>query len=216
MAVLEGIVRRLVKAGAGNNSMMAGYDDLGQLRVSTSKPEYYELSRARRLFGVSSATGTAIAPVTAVPTTAAAWALFNGEDPGGKAYVVLGAFAWLVSGTAGLGASLLGSVSIAPVAGTKPTAYANSIMSSLSGGPTSPKAIFAQGLTLVGTPAWVHLAGRDVPAAIEVGASITADAKVMLVIPPQYSGNLTILSPAGTTPLWGAGFIWAEVEADLE
>lgn len=211
--ILFGIVRRVART-TGLTEL--GTSEFGNVRVDKYLPDYAQVAKQRRVFAAWTGAGTAIAPVTAPPTTAATWALFNGEDPGGKCYALLSASAFSVSGTLGLGMSLLGTVALAAVTGTKPTTYASSALTSLTGGGGQTKAIFAQAITMVGTPAWAVLASRDQASAVSVGSGLVADLRGMLIIPPQYVGALTVLAPVGTSALFGVGFVWAEVELDLE
>ena len=212
---LSGLIERVSRRGGGGPKQLS-LNELGILRTDRYLPDYAQLAKARKIWGFTSGTGTAIAPVTAIPTTAAAWSVFNGNEPGEASLAVLLAACWSVSGTLGLGMTLLGSVSLAAVAGTKPTAYASSVVSSLSGSRATPRHLLAQGLTLVGTPAWVPLASRDQVSAISVGSGLVADVRGMLLIPPQFTGNFTVLAPTGSTALFGIAAVAADVELDLE
>jgi hypothetical protein len=214
--ILSGMVRRAARVGMGGPADLS-LSEFGNLRTDKFLPDYATLAKARRIYGATTGTGTAVAPVQAVPTTAAAWGLFNGEDPGGKSYAILFAGCHSISGTLGLGLALLGTVATAPVTGTKPTAYANAQVSSLSGSKSLSAAVLASAVTLVvPQPAWITLAARDQVSAVSVGSGLVADVKGMLVIPPQYVGGFTVLAPAGTTALFGIDLVWAELELDLE
>jgi hypothetical protein len=214
IAILSGIARRVSRV-VGLNEV--GMDEFGNLRMDQYLPRYAQLAKQRRIFAANTGAGTAVAPVAAPPTTTATWGLFNGEDPGGKSYALLMVTATSISGTLGLGMSLLGTVAVAAVTGTKPTAYASSHFSSLSGGVGGgSKAVFAAAVTMVGTPAWVTLASRDQASAVSVGSGLVANLEGMLIVPPQFVGAATVLAPLGTTALFSVGFVWAEVELDLE
>ena len=86
--ILEGIVKRFQRVGTGGATALR-LTELGNQAVDKVLPDYAQLAKARRIFCASTGAGTAIAPVTAMPTTAATWALFNGEEPGGKSYSVI-------------------------------------------------------------------------------------------------------------------------------
>lgn len=209
---LSGLVARFGRV-AGNRELRV--NSVGNLGVDRVLPEYAELALARHVFNANTGAGTAIAPVTAMPTTTATWALYNAGEPGsGDVLIPLSAYCWSVSGTLGLGMSLVGTVALAKVVGTRPTAYVSSVNTSFSGGRAST-AIFAQAITMVGTPAWAVLASRDQVSAISVGSGLVADVKGMMLIPPGYVGALTVVAPVGTTALFGCGFVYATVEADL-
>lgn len=213
MALLEGFAQRFSKSSGQKPLRLT---ELGNQAVDNVLPAYAQLGKARRIFGATSGTGTAIAPVTAIPTTTATWVLFNGEDPGGKSYSVILAGATSISGTLGLGMSLLGTVAIAAVTGTKPTAYASGVVASLSGSNYRSNAVLSSAATLIGTPAWVTLASRDQVSSVSVGSGVVAEVKGLLTIPPQYIGGFTVLAPVGTTALFAISLAWAEVELDLE
>lgn len=187
-----------------------GVSPLGGLYTNPAGLELAALSHDKRMYGATSATGTAIAPDTAVPTTAAQWFLFNDEPDGGKDLYINTIFSWIVSGTAGLGVGLLACVTLKRQA-AGPADYASSIKTSLNGGPFNSKAIFDQATTITGgTPAWILVAARDQVAAVSVGAGLVADVKGMFKVPPGHGLGINVLSPVGTTALYGTGVTWAE------
>lgn len=210
---LSGLVQRISRK-TGEQDL--NFNEFGHQRVDAYLPDYTQMAKQRRIFGASTGAGTAIAPVTAIPTTAAAWALFNPEEPGGPSYAILQVGCYSVSGTLGLGMSLLGTVAQAPVTGTKPAAYASSVMANLTGSKKLPAAILAQAVTLVDTAAWVVLASRDQVSAVSVGSGLVADVKGMLIVPPQHVAGFTILAPVGTTALFGVSIVAAELDLDIE
>ena len=215
--IFEGEVRRITRYFSGTNPVRIRITDVGSQAVDLVKPRYAELARARKIYNGTSATGTAQAPVTAIPTTTATWALYNGNKEGSNICLLpLSAYCWSVSGTLGLGMSLLGTVALAEVISTKPTTYASSITTSFSGGANATRAVFASAVTMVGTPSWALLGSRDQVSAISVGSGIVAPMEGAMLIPPNYVGGFTVLAPVGTTALFGFGVTYAELELDLE
>lgn len=208
-----GVVRRVSRL---TGQQQLGLDEFGNVRTDAFLPDYSQLAKARRIFAAWTGAGTAIAPVAAPPTTAATWALYNGESAGGKSYAILQAGCASISGTLGLGMSLLGTVAIAAVTGTVPTTYASSAKSSLAGSSATTNAVFAQAVTMVGTPAWVILGSRDQASAVSVGSGITARVEGMFLVPPGYVAGFTVLAPLGTSALFAVSVVWAEIEADIE
>jgi hypothetical protein len=184
----------------------------GSLFVSQFEPKYMEFARARRLYGANTGAGTAIAPVTAVPTTAAAWALYN-PTTSSRILVPLKVYCYSVSGTLGLGMSLLAAIPPSVVA-TAPTAYASSVNNSISPNAQTSTAIFGQGVTIA-APVWNVLAARDQVSAVSVGSGLSADTDGMFLIEPGFCLAATVLAPAGTSALFGVGFIWGELDLDL-
>ena len=206
---LEGVVRQVgARFGVGTERQVA-FDEQGGLLVSQLGLKYGALARNNRLFGATFGTGTALAPITATPTTAVDWDLYNGEPDGGRDLYVVQVGAHVVSGTAGLGMSILGCVSLARQT-TVPTDYASSIKTSLCGGPFDSKAIFDATHTLTGgTPAWITLASRDQVSAVTLGG-LTAQVDGFMKVPPGHIAGFSVLAPVGTTALFGLDIVWAE------
>ena len=175
----------------------------GALHVQTITPMMAEWARAQKLYGANTGAGTAKAPVAAMPTTAAAWALYNGYS--GKYLVVTRVYNWSVSGTLGLGMSLIAGLSTASQA-SAPTAFSSSIHAALQPGSPSTQAVFAGAVTLAGAPVWAVEGSRDQVSAVAVGSGITADVQGKYIIPPAYALGLSVLAPTGTSALFGCGF----------
>ena len=184
----------------------------GALLVAQYASPYEYYTRLGRRFGVSSATATAVAPVTAIPTTAAAWVLYNpnGND---RDLIIDAIFCWSVSGTLGLGMSLICAVTLGDQT-TPPTDVSNSIKTALDGGVFNSKAIFGTGHTITGgTPAWATVAARDQVSAVSVGSGLRTggDFPGTRVIKPGRELAASVLAPVGTTALFGVGMEWHEV-----
>jgi len=184
----------------------------GGLHVQTVNPKYMEFARGQRLYAASTGAGTAIAPVNALPTTTAAWALYNGDT--GKHLVVLKITAHSVSGTLGLGMSLLAGISSAAQA-SAPSAYSSSVHKAITPGSADTNGVFAQNVTLAGAPIWVNVASRDQLSAASIGSGLVADVEGMFIIPPTYALGMTVLAPAGTSALFNVGVVYATVDLAL-
>lgn len=200
-------------------------NDLGHLAVDLVLPPRAELTRAGRRFNAVMGQGsTFLAPVTAYPTTTLTMALWNGENDAGRAYLVERVYSFLASGTPGAGGALLACVTkekqTAPTLSTGANGgYANTEIGGLSGKAAgASKAVFVTAITALSEPAWLVAAAE--PAA-GTGATIATHALVAdleggVIVPPGYMLGLTYLSGAGSTPLYGLGVIWSEVELRLE
>lgn len=70
----------------------------GDIQTSTPAAPYQEIVRNGRSFWAN--TGTAVASVTAIPTTAVAIALYNNEPDGGRSYVIDDVWALYTANTA--------------------------------------------------------------------------------------------------------------------
>lgn len=217
---LEGIISRFVERLTGQKQLrMTGLQSLAVAGVENPR---VEMSRAgRRFYGGNQIIANGIAPVTAIPTTTATLALFNGEDAGGKSYCIERVNFWVGSGTPTAGATLMATVSPFKLAAA-PTAMATGYgVSSASGSTTSSKAIFTTGATVPSitghTPAWHALHSNFQLAAANVGQGDgVSDLDGALIVPPQYILGLAILSGTGTTPLYGVSVTWTEAVLDLE
>lgn len=207
----QGREGKMNKVGAGVQSLIR-QDQYANLMVTQGLPPLVDLAINRKLVAASSAGGTAKAPVAAMPTTAAAWALYNPASSN-KLLIVLRAFSWLVSGTTGLGgAQMVCKTNVAQAAAL--TAYASSVKQELMSGYSSV-GIFAGGATLAETPAWIVSQARNTLATDALGSGFSQDFNGEFVIEEGCCFGLTVMDEAGTTPLFGGGFIWAEVDLSL-
>lgn len=186
----------------------------------------YEPARAAataagmRYLGGTNIIANGIAPVTAIPTTTATLALYNGEPTGGKSLVIERLGFWLGSGTPTAGATLMVCVSPAAIA-TAPTAMATGYtVSSASGAPNRSNAVFTTAVTvpvLPSAPAWMQVISTFQLAAANVGqGDQVSDLEGCIIVPPKSALGIAILSGTGTTPLYGVSVMWSEFQFDLE
>lgn len=224
-ALLNGLVRRLFGSGRkGSESQQPlAMDFAGGLAVSQLLPPKGQRAAAGRRYNAVVGNGaTFIAPVTAYPTTTATFLLYNGEPAGGRSYFIDTVYAFNASGTPAAGAALLGGVTLASQAaansGASPAAYSGTVVTSLSGKSGGTKAVLANAWTIVGgTPAWQVLAKSEAAAAATIASNtLLGHVDGGIVLPPGFGLALTVLSGAGTTPLYGFGVTWDEIEADIE
>jgi hypothetical protein len=178
---------------------------------------FMDMSRAGRRFVASpGVVANAQAPVQDVPTTAAAYALWNGEAAGGKTYVVDAVSWWQASGTAGAGASLLAGVS-SVVQAAAVAAGTGTVIKSASGSSLSSKATLGAAVTLSGAPAWMAVSGNQEPTTAGVGSGQPLQIlSGLFIVPPGFCLGLHFLAPAGTASKFSAAPMWHEIELDLE
>src|SRR3990167_9231879 len=211
----SGVTRNPTRVSVGTNDTELSFTPMGALMVANYEPpKMLRAIHGDRFAAVVGNGATFKAPVTAIPTTTATWMLFNNESATsgtGKTYFVDKVSAFLASGTAASGITLLGCVTLASQ--TAPSAYASTVVSALDGtNGTSTNGILANAHTITGTqPAWHVLAGIDNVAAATIGMSVTADLDGGYLIPPQYGMGITVLSGVGTTALYGVSVIWDEI-----
>lgn len=183
--------------------------------VCLSEPDGWEMSRAgRRFYGGAQNGSTGRAPVQAIPTTAFAWMLWNGEADGGAAYAIDQITVFQLSGTAAVGGVILCALSNEKHA--SPTAATGYAVSSASKSSRGSKARWADNGTFAATPTWMALLGNGNPATTTNGGA-THENRGRIVIPPGFGLGIHYLSGTGTTPLYLASAIWTELEsAQLE
>jgi hypothetical protein len=215
--IFEGIFRRFYPLKSGRGPIDARFTSLESLAVAQVESEHLEMTRAgRRFAGIFSTTG--IGTVQAVPTTTANWLLYN-ADPA-RSYVIDQVTAFFISGTAGIGGTLLGIVS--PITATIPGAATGAAVCSSSAGGLVSKAVLAVTYTLpapVSMTQWMILPGQQgqttgvIPG---LGGNFTADVRGRVLVPPGKALGLALVTAVGTAPLYIMGVQWHEAEHDLE
>ena len=187
-------------------------DPYGAAAVSQLLPVYAQLVAAGKVFAVDMSGGTAVAPTTATPTTTPTWAIYNDNPGGGPTLFLLWAGCTSVSGTVGLGLSLMAASAIGQQ--TAATAsYAGTIINCLDGTKKTPNAYLVSDVALVGgAPAWVVLAALDQVAAICVGTGLAVEVGGLIMAPPGGKLCFDVVAPTGTTALFDSSFIIAEVQ----
>ncbi len=142
-------------------------------------------------------TTTAIAPVAAIPTTAAHLSIFNGEPAGGKSYIIQRAsFVCVVSAAAAIVQQLLccqTTVAVTSITGTTGLGP-----KSLSGRTSNSAATVLSAVTIVNNGVW-HPIGPSVngaAATATIGMGADWDANGLYVIPPGGQFCLAVLCSA--------------------
>jgi hypothetical protein len=219
---IKGIVQRWTQGRNGPNTPIElALTALGSLRVASLEGPYTELARAGRMFhGGTQIIANGIAPVQAIPTTTATLALVNTDQAGGRSLVIDQLLPFLGSGTPAAGLTLfltiaaIAAANVPAIGASQPTGYGVAPTRGLS---TVSRAVWVTALTLVGNPVWSAVVGGYQAAAANVGQSDQPlEVRGALIVPPQYALGIAILSGAGTTPLYGIGGRWGELELDLE
>jgi hypothetical protein len=219
--IMEGFVRRFLAMKSGKNQTELRFTHQESVAVGLVEPINFEFTRAgRRFFLGNSAAATGIAPVQAVPTTAAQWVIWNADPAATYFFEELGAI--LASGTPGLGASLLFALFSAP-AQTGSSATGMSVQSASQGSRAS-KAIIKSGVTITtpAAPAWFQLdESRDAIAAAAFSTGYAnglfrRDLAGAIAIQPGQGLGLAVMAPTGTTPLYIPMARWVEQETDME
>lgn len=213
MVALMGRVPTTYEVKSGEDVQVAFFKHgPGVLIQQVGAPGDYFTLMGRR-YAASAGTHAGIAPVTAVPTTAGAWVLYNPLGSG-RIAVIDRVGSWSVSGTLGIGLALLCAVTKENQT-TIPVDVALSIKGNLLAGAPNTQMILGVNLTMVvATPAWCVVGTRAQLGEVAVGAGISSPPEFAgtRAIPPGHAFAMTHLSPAGTTPLFGVSVEWHELD----
>lgn len=193
----------------------ASNSGFGGVRTAQVEPPRLELTRAGRRFATSTTSGvTGIAPVQAMPTTAAQWALFNTSTTDSMAFEKLGVL--LASGTAGAGIQVIAAFFTTPAQ----TGFATGVqVGNLSNSTRTSAMAIKSGVTITApsTVVWFHVAKSDTAnTAVLSVAAINDCVDGGIILPPSTGLALAVLSPAGTSPLYVPVAQWVEAAQDLE
>lgn len=219
--IFEGVVRRFTALKSGKSPLDARLTHQESVATASVEPVNFEMTRAgRRFFLGNSAAATGIAPVQAIPTTAAQWVIWNADTTKSYFFEELGVF--LTSGTPGLGGSLWISVFNAP-AQVGSNATGMTVQSASQGGLTS-KAVIKSVITVTSpaAPAWFPIdqsIDAITAAAFSTGYGMTLgkrDLAGAIAIQPGQGLGFAVIGPAGTTPLFAPFARWIEQETDME
>lgn len=223
--LLEGEFRRFNVLRGGKGPLAFRQTFLESLAIAQVEPPNLELTRANRRFMLGNSTAiTGIAPVQALPTTAAQWALFNSDTY--RTYWLEELLMYLTSGTPGVGGILLACLFQAPAqlganaagASVSPTGKIGAQAASISQGSAM---IVKSGVTITSpaAPNWYPVASNNSPNVTAFAGSTFLEHRNLqgaIGIPPQFGLGLAVVAPAGTTPLFAPAARWAELEVDTE
>ncbi len=213
---LQGLVKNIFRNTPDSVGVGPRYNPLGGLHVDQGLPSLAELTRQGLVYNATFAAGTEVVPVAAWPTTAAAGFLFNNNpESGTKNLVILAVYNYTVSGTMGLGMSLIAAITLAAQT-TKPTAYSGSFLTSQSGRANNSGALIANAHTITGgTPAWRVVGNIDQATVIAVGSGVHAKIDGSMIVPPQHGLAINTLAPLGSSSKVGYGAVFAVVDCPL-
>lgn len=215
----EGFAGRFIQKAQG--LVASRLTGLGSVAVAQTEGEGDEATRGGLRYAMSALGATGIAPVQALMSTAAQWMIWNPNGNLVSAFIdVLGMV--LISGTAGAGAVLHAcpvGPSFAPA--TVPTTNQAGV-TIVNQNPVSQRAsklIVVQSQTLLNAAIgnWQPVAVMN-PANTVLGQTIieARDIRGKMIIPPGCGLALALISPTGTTPLFGPYAQWREYAADVE
>jgi hypothetical protein len=212
--LLDGEIRKFVSNAYASARRSLRLTQHESFAVAQVEPAGLELARAGlRFYGGVQNGATGRAPVGSIPTTAAAWLLWNGESDGGASLVIDTVSIVQVSGTAAVGGAILWALTNKKIAA--PTAATGYATTSASKSSKSSRAVWGDNQTLGETPTWGVLKANGNPATSTSGGD-TVDVDGRIIVPPGFGLALHYLSGAGTSPLFGASATWSELQLSLE
>ena len=215
MAFLQAVRHRVARILGAEGGV--GLDEFGGLVTSEFLPKYARLAAAGKLYAVDMHAGTAIAPVTAAPTTSPQWGLYNPSTT--ESLIVIQAAVTLKSGTAGLGLTMMMAAARGPQTAVSAD-YAGTIKSCTNGSQQQPDFFLTSNPTLVGgTPAWSVLRATAVNtvATDSVGDGLVADNLEGIFIAKPNGGMVAmeVVGETGASALFTVSFIVAMLLLDL-
>lgn len=187
----------------------------GALRTTQVEPPGLELSRSGARFAIGqSAALTGIAPVQAMPTTAAQWVIWNSSLTKSLVFEMAGLYT--TAGTAGVGSTVVGAIISLPATATTKSGIT---VASLSGSTNTTSALINSGVTVTNptAPAWFLIARDNTPDTVLLNVlAFNDNLQGTLIIPPLKGLALCAIAPTGTTPLYAPMAQWTEIALDLE
>jgi len=155
----------------------------------------------------------AFAPAAAPPTTSPGWVLWNGNADDSLVLLSVGCIS--ISGTLGLGLSMVGGVTKQEQLDATMVAYSGVVEGNSAGGNQGSGCRIVSNPTILGTPAYEIIAARDQVSAVSVGSGLVADLKGSVIVPPQFGYALELVAPVGTSALFTVSFKFAKVRLRL-
>lgn len=212
-----GVTEPAYSAPGGSTSVSMNY--FGALKVDSVLGRYSTLAAKGVLYVASAGVvANAVACVADVATTAAQWALYNGNATGQGGYHlhILGVSAWQASGTPAVNASIMVGLSGAAQAAAL-TAHTGSVVKGCTGSTSrASSAVLAASATLTSAAAWMNLGGNNQSATAGVGSAFPfIDLGGAFVVPPTWVFGVNILSGVGTSAKYGVSILYAEIPTYL-
>lgn len=183
--------------------------------VADVEPSGFEMSRAGRRFYVGqSAALTGIAPVQAMPTTAAQWVIWNTSLTKSLVFEMVGLYT--TAGTAGVGSTVVAAIVTLPATTTTKSGIT---IGSSSGSSSTSVALINSAVTVTSpaAPVWRIIARDNTPDTVLLNVMAFDPAVAgRIIVPPLKGLGLCAIAPTGTSPLYAPMAEWIEIEADLE
>ena len=207
------LIQRNSLGRVDSEQAQAGADSAANHLMAQGLPEYAYMAAQRKIFIANAFASTAFAPAAAPPTTSPGWVLWNGNAEDSLLLLSVGIIS--ISGTLGLGLSMVGGVTTQEQLDATMAEYASSVIKQAGGGSQGSGCRIVSNPTILGTPAYEIIAARDQVSAVSVGSGLVADLKGSILVPPRFGYALEVVAPVGTTALFTVSFKFAKVRLRL-
>lgn len=206
--LIEAIVTKIQKQLGNATTIALGLTPgHGSLRIAQTEGEGDEATRAGIRFRFSAAAATGIAPVQALPTTAAQWLLWNPANNPSTIFIDEIGVA-LISGTGGANGALWAAIvmaALAPATVSTASVAGVKVKNSSPGSTNGSGLVIVSGATLQNATAadWFPLAEEAIANTV-LGQTMlmNRDVRGKIAIAPGSGLALVVISPTGTTPLF--------------
>lgn len=220
MSLLKGTISRFTEYLGGDIRAALRQTYLQSLANAQVEPSGYEMTRAGRRFILgNSAAITGIANVTALPTTAAQWIIWNNSTEKSLIFEEIGMYNTL--GTPGVGGVLLAAIASVLTVAAGSTNATGAKISNANGGDIATAAVVVASKT-ISTPAapnWFPIAQNNSPNVGAFPGSGNFENRQIngrIIVRPGQGLSLNVIGLAGTTPLWAPFAQWLEYKSDNE
>lgn len=214
-AGMNGLVQAHARAAyTSDGEQEAALNTQGAQLFAQSLPDYTEISRMGNSAFVIG--GTAVAPVAAVPTTAAHFTLWNGEQVGGKSYAIdyIGSIVTTSAGAVIVLSLLVHNGSNQTT--VKPTISNAATPNGLNGSTYRGLAYGGGSGTIVQSSSW-HPAPIVVPSVVcagtaNIGLTVGGDVRGRYIVPPGAAFSMASFCSSAGSATCQLFAIWHEVQ----
>lgn len=202
-------IRKTAPGLYGQGAAQPHANGRGDSLVALGMPGVAEVVRMRESYGAIAA--TAVAPVVALPTTTAQLSLWNGEQQGGKSYVIDSVFAHVVvSAGVATGVGIVGMINKRAAA----QMVADITPFGLAGHVYAGSGIVDVGATVV-DDGWHPIGNSIIGPASQVAMNVDIPVNGLYIVPPGGAFSIAVVANTVTTITAKMGFRWHEMLVDL-
>jgi len=209
-ALVRGRTEAVLDQPGGSTGALA-INPRGDLLVAQGMSPLAEIVRMRNSYQVIAS--SAVAPVTALPTTAALMSLYNNEQDGGKIYIVDSIFATVVvSAGAATQLGMAAMLNIGPKTAPTPTALT---IRGLAGQGSKSSAIIVAGASSLTDDSWQPVGNSVVGPASQICMNVDVPVNGLFIVPPKHYFHVSAIANTAATITVRCGFRWHEVQLPI-